>query len=91
MTKLLSLSVVLILLVLSLAACGSETPPTVRVGGLTGPTSIAVQPALRKRGCGCVWQGDGVCVSTGAFDCQSRVRNHGPKHRGLAVVFMITV
>ena len=42
MKKLLSLSLVLILLVLSLAACGSETPPTVRVGGLTGPTSIGM-------------------------------------------------
>ena len=42
MKKLLSFSLVLILLVLSLAACGSETPPTVRVGGLTGPTSIGM-------------------------------------------------
>lgn len=30
-------------------------------------------------------------VSTGAFVCQSRVRSHGPKHQGLAVVFIITV
>ena len=48
MKKILSLLLALVLAVLPLAACSPEEPTTVRLGGMTGPTSIGMAKLLES-------------------------------------------